>query len=210
MTTPIFETRPAVETHLLSIAPAAESIPRHRVLGLDLSLTGTGVASSLGWCRAVGYTDSKNPITKLPHATRLNAMRGVRNGVIAQIGRPDLAVIELPAPSRSGGGAHERAWLWWEIYEYLIANDIPVGLMSIGQLKLYATGKGNADKKVVVDQVARRWPAWETLGNDNCADAVALMAAGLDWLGERLAVVPKRNWDALAGVQWPDREAVAR
>lgn len=180
---------------------------RPRVLGLDLSLTGTGIASSLGWCRAVGYT-AKDPITKLPHPLRLNAMRAVRNDIVHQIGSPNLAVLELPAPSRSGGGAHERAWLWWEIYEYLLANDIPVGLMSIGQLKLYATGKGNADKKVVVDQVARRWPRWETLGNDNCADAVALMAAGLDWLGEPLAVVPKRNGEALAGCQWPDRERV--
>lgn len=192
--------------------PAATTAagPWPRVLGLDLSLTGTGIASSLGWCRAVGYTDNKNPITKLPHALRLNAMRGVRNGVISQIGRPELAVIELPAPSRSGGGAHERAWLWWEIYEYLVANDIPVGLVGTGQLKMYATGSGNADKTKVVDQVARRWPAWETLGNDNCADAVALMAAGLHWLGEPLADMPQRNQSVLDNIQWPDREAVAR
>jgi crossover junction endodeoxyribonuclease RuvC len=197
-------------TLFTSEVPAATTAAgtRPRVLGLDLSLSGTGIASSLGWCRAVGYTDSKNPITKLPHTRRLNAMRAVRDGIIHEIGSPALAVLELPAPSRSGGGAHERAWLWWEIYGHLVAHDIPVGLVSINQLKLYATGKGNADKKVVVDQVARRWPQWETLGNDNCADAVALMAAGLDWLGERLAVVPVRNWQALENCQWPDREAV--
>jgi len=196
-----------METRTLP-SPAATTAAGPRVLGLDLSLTATGIASSLGWCRAIGYTDKKNPITKLPHARRLTAMRAVRNGVIHEIGRPSLAVLELPAPSRAGGGAHERAWLWWEIYEYLLANEIPVGLLGTGQLKLYATGSGNADKQKVVDQVARRWPRWETFGDDNCADAVALMAAGLHWLGVPLAVMPERNGRVLDNCLWPDREQV--
>ena len=60
----------------------------------------------------------------------------------------------------------------------------------------------------VASEVARRWPAWETFGNDICADGVALMAAGLDWLGEPLSVMPERNRQVLAKVVWPDREAV--
>lgn len=180
------------------------------VIGLDTSLTGTGIASSNGWCRVVGHkTRGKGDgITQLAHPQRLNAMRAVRNNVISEIGRPDLAVIELPAPSRTGGGAHERAWLWWEIYSWLLANDIPIGLMSPNQRMLYATGKGQADKPKIVDAVARRWPAWLTEGNDNAADAVVLMAAGRDWLGHPIAVMPQANRAAVVKATWPNLEAV--
>jgi len=179
------------------------------VIGLDTSLTATGIASSNGWCRVVGHTNKKNPITGLPHPRRLAAMRDVRNHIIENIGRPHLAVLELPAPSRSGGGAHERAWLWWEIYGCLTDAEIPVGLISTNQRMLYATGKGNAAKSVVVDAVARRWPDWVTGGNDNAADAVVLMAAGRDWLGHPITVMPQANRAAVTKATWPDLGAVA-
>lgn len=177
------------------------------VIGLDTSLTGTGIASSRGWCHVIGYTRTrtKDPgITQLPHPARLTAMKGVRDQVLTTIGRPDLVVLELPAPSRSGGGAHERAWLWWECYDRLTQADIPIALMSTGQRALYATGKGNASKNAVVDAVARRWPAWTTEGDDNAADAVTLMAAGRDWAGHPIAPMPKTHRAAIAKALWPD------
>lgn len=174
------------------------------VIGLDTSLTATGIASSNGWCRVVGYTDKRKPITGLPHAQRLGAMRSVRSEVISYIGRPELAVLELPAPSRSGGGSHERAWLWWEIYQHLLTNEIPVGLVTPNQRALYATGKGNAGKNVVVDAVARRWPEWVTGGDDNAADAVVLMAAGRDWLGHPIVDMPQANRAAVVKAVWPE------
>jgi crossover junction endodeoxyribonuclease RuvC len=179
------------------------------VIGLDTSLTATGIASSNGWCRVVGH-NQKTPITTLPHPRRLSAMRDVRNHIIENVGRPALAVLELPAPSRAGGGAHERAWLWWEIYSHLVDAEIPVGLLSTNQRMLYATGKGNAAKSVVVDAVARRWPAWVTGGNDNAADAVVLMAAGRDWLGHPIAVMPQAHRAAVVKATWPDLGVVAR
>lgn len=200
--TALFDVTPEVPA-----APAAAG-PRPTVIGLDTSLTATGIASSNGWCRVVGHNNKKQPITGLPHRRRLGAMRDVRNHIIENIGRPALAVLELPAPSRSGGGAHERAWLWWEIYSHLTDAEIPIGLISTNQRMLYATGKGNAAKSVVVDAVARRWPDWVTGGNDNAADAVVLMAAGMDWLGCPIELVPKAHRAAVEKAQWPDREAV--
>lgn len=179
-----------------------------QVIGLDTSLTATGIAHTDGWCRVVGYTDKKNPITKLPHPARLDAMRGVLHGILHNVDA-DLVVMETPALSRAGGGAHERGWLWWEVYRHLAEASIPVGLMSTNQRALYATGKGNAGKDAVIDAVARRWPSWQTGGNDNCADAVVLMAAGLDWLGAPVAVMPQQHRKALAGCQWPDMPGVA-
>lgn len=174
-----------------------------RVVGVDTSLSATGLASSEGWCRVVGYQDRKRPLTKLPYGERLVQMRRVRDAVVEEIGLPDLAVLERPAPSRSGGGAHERGWLWWRVYEHLVDAGVPVGLVSPNQRILYAVGRGTGAKTVVVDQVARRWPQWQTGGNDNAADAVVLMAAGRDWLGKPLVVVPKTHRAAVDKAVWP-------
>lgn len=182
-------------------APAAG--PRPLVIGLDTSLKATGIASSEGWCRTAGYTDAKNPITKLPQRARLEAMRTVLHAVLHNVGKPDLVVLETPALSRTGGGTHERGWLWWEAYAHLTDAGIPIGLMDPRQRMLYATGKGNAAKNVVVDSVARRWPDWATGGDDNAADAVVLMAAGMDWLGCPIAAVPKTHRAAVEKAQWP-------
>jgi len=180
--------------------------PAPVVIGLDTSLTATGIASSNGWCEVIGYKrpKSKDPgITQLPHPERLAAMKDLLAQVRKAIGCPDLAVMELPAPSRSGGGAHERGWFWWEIYHYLTSSYIPVGLLTPNQRGLYATGKGQAGKGAVVDAVARRFPNWATDGDDNAADAVVLMAAGRDWLGAPITPMPQTHRAALTKAVWP-------
>ncbi|NUS82728.1 MAG: hypothetical protein HOY75_08240 [Streptomyces sp.] len=186
--------------------PTTPTLGAPVVIGIDPSLTGTGIASSNGWVDVIGYKrpNSKAPgITQLPHADRLAAMRDLHAQVRKAIGCPALAVIELPAPSRSGGGAHERGWFWWEIYHYLMSSYIPVALLTPNARALYATGKGNAAKGAVIDAVTRRFPAWTTEGNDNAADAVALMAAGRDWLGHPIADMPKTHRCALDKATWP-------
>ena len=192
-------------------APASAGTgPHPHVIGLDTAIgsktsSGTGIASSTGWCEPVGYCDKKQPFSKLPHRERLIVLTDLANRITLTIGQPDLVVMELPAPSRAGGGAHERAWLWWELYRWLDRHDIPVGLMTPNQRMLYATGKGAADKKVVVDAVARRWPAWTTGGDDNLADAVVLMAAGMDHLDCPITLMPQANRTALDKTLWPEQ-----
>ena len=174
------------------------------VIGLDTSLTATGIASSRGWCQAIGWTDKKNPLTKQAQPERLGSMLHVLQSVIEAAAKPDLVVMELPALSRTGGGGHERGWLWWEIYRHFAAVGIPIGLLTPNQRALYATGKGAAAKGAVIDAVARRWPNWNTEGDDNCADAVALMAAGRDWAGHPIAVMPQTHRRAIDAAAWPD------
>jgi Holliday junction resolvasome RuvABC endonuclease subunit len=175
------------------------------VIGIDPSLTATGIASSNGWCDVIGHPKrAKDPgITQLPHPERLAAMRAVLDRVLTSIGTPDLVVMELPAVSRSGGGAHERGWLWWQLYNQLHKAQIPIGLLSPNQRALYATGKGNAGKGAVVDAVARRFPDWATDGNDNAADAVTLMAAGRDWAGHPITPMPQTHRAAIDKAVWP-------
>jgi len=191
---------------LTAPAPTPTPLTEPTVVGIDSSLTATGIASSRGWCEVIGYkrARAKDPgITQLPHPERLTAMRTLLIAVTTAIGTPDLAVMELPAPSRSGGGAHERGWFWWQLYNHLDHHRIPVGLITPNQRCLYATGKGQATKNVVVDAVARRFPAWPTAGDDNAADAVVLMAAGRDWLGWPITDLPKTHRAALDKATWP-------
>jgi len=182
------------------------------VIGVDPSLTGTGIASSNGWVSVVGYKRprAKDPgIIQLPHPERLTAMRHLLDQVLVTVAAPDLVVMELPAPSRSGGGAHERGWFWWQLYSHLTARGIAVGLLTPNQRALYATGRGTAAKGGVIDAVTRRFPDWATEGNDNAADAVALMAAGRDWLGAPLADLPKTHRAALDKATWPTLSGAA-
>ncbi|MGO4420200.1 hypothetical protein AB4Z54_16075 [Streptomyces sp. MCAF7] len=91
----------------------AEDIPGRegpRVVGVDTSLTATGLASSEGWCRVIGYPDKNNPITKLSYGARLVQMRRVLNAVVTGIGHPDLAVLERAALAQSGGSGCSVAY----------------------------------------------------------------------------------------------------
>lgn len=170
------------------------------VIGLDLSLTGSGVASSNGWCDRVGTPD----ITTRSLGERIIAVDYLVDQVITLVARPVLVCIEIPAFSRAGGGALERGSLWWLVVRRLTGAEIPIAEVAIQHRMRYATGKGAASKGAVIDAVARRWPMWETGGDDNLADAAVLAAMGADRLGHPLAVMPATHRKALDGVRWPD------
>lgn len=171
-----------------------------RVVGLDMSLTATGIASSLGWCRCVG----RSKITTAPLLVRMAAVGELVDAILRHTGSPDLVVVEVPAFSRSGGGALERDALWWLVVRALIGRGIPVAEVFNQQRMRYATGRGRADKGAIVDAVARRWPMFDTGGNNDLADAAVLAAMGVDHLGHPMAVVPMSHRMALTGVRWPD------
>lgn len=170
-----------------------------RVVGLDISLTATGIASSTGWCQVIGRTD----VTKLPLRERLHAVDELAAAVLDLVARPDLVVVEVPAYSRSGGGVLERSALWWRVVRSLATRGIPVAEVYPRTRMRYATGKGQAAKTAIVDAAARRWPAYETGGDDNLADAIVLAAMGCDHLGHPLARVPATHRTALDAVIWP-------
>lgn len=198
---------------LTAPTPALPGTTQPVVVGVDPSLTGTGIASSTGWVEVIGYKKqrAKDPgITQLPHDERIRAMRKLAHQVLESVHLPNLAVIELPAVSRSGGGAHERGWFWWHLYSELTRYEVPVALMAPNARALYATGKGNAAKGAVIDAVTRRFPDWATEGNDNAADAVTLMAAGRDWLGHPITDMPKTHRAALDKATWPTLPGATR
>jgi len=181
------------------------------VVGVDLSLTSTGIAR---------ITDNNDPelavygregISTLPLYERLDAvsrLAGTLQTLIfpeEALVAPALVVIERMEVSRAYGGLVERAWLWQQVVSWLwFGQGIPVAEVTPASRMRYATGKGAASKSAVVDAVARRLPMFETKGDDNLADAAILCAMGRDYLGEPLAAMPATHRAALDAVKWPN------
>lgn len=177
------------------------------VVGVDLSITATGIARFAGGDGQVhlvgspGLTDKRLP-------ERLDALDALAHLVVAHVrgledGAPDLVVLEAMETSKAYGGIAERSWLWYDVARRLLAHGVPVAVAAPAQLKMYATGKGNAGKAEVIDAVARRLPMFETRGNDNLCDAAVLCAMGCATFGRPLATLPVTHRRALEKIAWP-------
>lgn len=162
------------------------------VIGLDLSLTSTGVA--------VNERVSKLLTAK---ATGTKRLRTITDHVILTCfeEQPALVCIEGPSYGSKGGHEHERGGLWWMVAEALDFREYPYAVVAPAALKKYATGKGNAGKDEMIVATCRRFPGFAG-GNDE-ADALWLAAMGADYLGAPLVSMPAANRAALDKVQWP-------
>lgn len=179
------------------------------VVGLDLSLTATGVATERGtevlrtdlrgcdrlaWIRdmvlpACGCFHNADGWNADPYDIRL----------------ADIVVLEDYAYSRSNQ-AHQIGELHGVIRLALHEAGIPVALVAPTARAKYATGKGKAGKAEVLAAAIRR------LGydghDDNEADALWLRQMAIDHYGltEPSAPMPAVNRAALDKVDWPATE----
>jgi crossover junction endodeoxyribonuclease RuvC len=171
------------------------------VVGLDLSLTATGVAvpSGVRTLPSRGKADAN----LAERCARLTQLRLRVDMALAELTPPGLVVLEAPSYGSSNGHQHDRSGLWWGVVSWLLQSGVPVAEVPPALVKKYATGKGNATKDEVLAAVVRRYSDVE-VRNNNEADALVLRAMGCDWLGQPLADVPKANRDALAKVAWPE------
>lgn len=193
----------AVNTDLLkeesSAVAKATQIPR--VIGLDLSLTCTGVAGE-------GWADIIRPKAGLRGHPRLAF---IVEQVADHIRSADLVVIE--GPSFGGGVAHRHedlAGLRVMVRHACWRRGIPYALVPPSCRALYATGKGSGSKGAVRDSVRDRYGIeCDGPGRYDQADAYALLAMGLHHLGWPLVVVPDTHRRGLDGCQWPDMEGLA-
>jgi crossover junction endodeoxyribonuclease RuvC len=166
------------------------------IVGVDLSLTATGLAWNDGRLRLhgrAGLTDlplMERGAALLALADELRLLLGVGTpgwpGALPPAEWPALVLIETLPTSRTAVQA-ERAYLWHEFVRQLVVLGVPVVDVTPGQIKQYVTGHGGAGKGRVIEQVTRRFPAFETGGDDNLADATVLAAMGADLLGAPLA-----------------------
>lgn len=178
---------------------AGTSVPH--VVGIDMSLTSTGLACNhdTTTIRTTGHKGDS--ITE-----RSWRLRQIAGEILAWAAKADLVVIEGPAFTSQHGSMHDRSGLWWLVVDRLVRGEIPLAVMPPANLKKYATGAGNAKKDAVMLAIARRFPMFTVTGND-IADAIGLMAAGLDHLGCPLVILPDAHRKALAPIDWPEMRA---
>jgi len=189
-TLPLFPKTPAAG--LPSPRPAAAGAPL--VIGLDLSLTCTGIAGA-------GWTDIVR--TKLRGDHRLGYLVDTIGSFIKAA---EMVVMEGPSYGHAGLGGHEElAGLRCAIRLWCHRRKIPYGVVPPSSLKMYATGRGNATKGEIRSAIADRYGVeTEGAGRYDEADAYTALAMGLHHLGYPLAEVPERNAGALAGCVWPE------
>lgn len=149
-------------------------------VGLDLSLTSTGIAIIHGDVTTVQRITSKGKkgATTADQVERLVSIVECIAGAVPLSEHTKIAV-EGPSYGSTGSAAHILGGLWWLVRRYLRDDDVAV--VPPGTVKKYATGKGNAGKDEVLAAVVRRYPHVEVSGNDE-ADALVLaaIAARLD------------------------------
>lgn len=162
------------------------------VLGLDLSLTSTGVAS-------VDADDGVNQFTWTirPRDTGVARLRMIRDRVLADVEviAPDLVVIEGYAFGRVNR-AHKLGELGGVVRVALTEHGVRWVDLPPATLKKFAAGKGNADKGAVLAAAIRRL-GYSGSSNDE-ADALFLAHAGHVLLGRPLVDLPQAHLAALA------------
>lgn len=172
-----------------------------RIIGVDTSLTRTGLAR-------IDVVGSLPPTIELwsypskPVGDQWAARHDRIHELATEVGKafdgfPTLVVIESPAYSSTTGAVHDRAWFWGQVYHQARERGIPVLTATPQGRMKYATGKGKADKDVVLAAAIKRWPNVDITNNDE-ADALILAAMGARKLGHPVDDVPLLNQEALA------------
>ncbi|MFP3119531.1 Holliday junction endonuclease [Streptomyces albidoflavus] len=169
-----------------------------QVVGLDLSLTASGIAYRDGSTTTV-KTRQKDGDRRLLHIAE--AVRVAVGGPHVGLGPvPDLVVMEdIPQNSFA---AKPISMVHGVVRAVLIEAGVPYALVTAATLKAYATGKGSGDKVPMAMAAYKR--AGREFADDNQCDAWWLRTAGLDRLGAPPVDLPAAQRARLDKVKWPD------
>lgn len=171
------------------------------VLGLDLSINGTGICADDRAAETLHGTAKMGDerLSRVYDAVLYySGGRRVSNGSIA-LGLVGLAMLELSLPHANRGNVMD--YVHGAARAALAKNDIPYAYVHPNTLKIFATGDAGADKPAMIDgvQAETGWlPA-----DDNQADAWWLRRMGLAALAGGRGLVG-RQLSALSAVEWPE------
>lgn len=160
-----------------------------RILGIDPSLTGTGLA----------YADGTTATVATRAADGDRRLVQIANAVRACVDGVQLAVMEdLPKHAMAAGLTGRVQGV---VRLVLLEAGVPYVTVVPATLKKYATGKGVGDKTPMVMAAYKRFGL--EFPDDNQCDAFWLRAMGLDAYHEPLAELPAVQRDAMTKVDWP-------
>ncbi len=177
-----------------------------RIVGIDASLTATGIA-------VIDTSGLEDPIYTMTVSSkpggsdlrqRMFRLDRIAETINNHIEGADLAAIEAPSYGSRNGQAWERAGLWWHVVRRAWGMDVPVVEIPPKSLKKFATGKGNADKALVAAAMTRLWPD-AAPDNDNEFDALTLATIGAVRLApQTLPFTPlERHRATCDAIDWP-------
>ena len=192
-----------------------------RILGIDPSLTCTGVAiiddNHRAGLKVTTHTvettppkrakGDKTPATIGERRQRLRTIRDLALPVVR--GRlADLAVIEAPSYGSVGGSSWDRAGAWWLIVDRLLSGgmSVPVAIVPPATRSVWACGSGKASKSPIAVHMSRMWPDIDPTITDDEWDALALASMGAQHLGV-IGTDLVRHWEQLAKIAWPEYPA---
>lgn len=183
-----------------------------RVVGLDLSLTSTGVSD--GQSVHVFRTSADERLeARLDRLTRQCVMF-VLSPTQWTDGQPegkraDLVCIEGAAYGSKGDAVDQLAGLRLMVRTRLWRMGVPFAVIAPTSLKAYTAGNGRASKAEMVAALAERHgldlKAHKVAhGKYDMADAYALAAMGYARIGQPLPTVGRPRLDSLLAVKWPE------
>lgn len=172
---------------------------RPKILGLDLSITCTGVAGA-GWTDAIKPPDAK----KADIHTRIDFIVRRLHEFLPGIELVALEGISFGSPDTN----RQIAGLNWIVRRELWKRGVPFASVPPASLKQFISGKGNAAKADVVREVTRRFPWFQ--GGEDEADAVVLAGMAAERVGQPIVELPKAQREAgMKKVVWPDLDGLA-
>lgn len=197
----------SIEDAVESVAPA-RAFTFSTVIGLDPSLTGTGLAL----ITAAGFVSTTVVRTKPApglSGTR-ERLRHVRDVAMAWVPAGSLVLVEklyIPQGRGADGSLIDRAGLWWLTVDALLELGCVVAEVAPATRAKLAASNGNAKKADVTAAMRERFPA-TPISDDNVADALALAAAAAHWAGFPAdGPLTAKQQEAMTAVPWPARGA---
>lgn len=164
-----------------------------RVLGLDLSITATGICLPDGTTHTIKTRDKDGDRRLQTITDHIGEALDNTTGA--------LVVMEEAPPGLKGTAIKAIHMVHGAVRLQLITAGIDYALINPTTLKGYATGKPGADKIAMAMAAFKR--AGIEFADDNQCDAWWLRAAGLDWLGDPAVQMPAAQRAHLDKAHWP-------
>lgn len=170
------------------------------VVGMDLSVTGSAVATGHGVKR---LRTAKS--ATMGGMLRYKYIRDNMLLVASLQDGPTVVYVEGYSYGSKGRAVVDQGELGGIVRVALYDNGIPYVDVPPPTLKVFATGRGNANKVDMV--IAARDRLGYTGNDDNEADALWLRALGMQATGQPLLALPKTHLRALEKLPMPVRQS---
>ena len=173
-----------------------------RILGIDPSLTATGLAiiEDGEWIMLDVLANKLRGHERMDHiATNLGE-------ILTSLRPGDVVVMEGPTFNSQGQRSHELAGLWWLLrHELWFYQDLKVVIVPPTTRAKYATGRGNAGKAEVYEALQAQYPDCD-IKDHNVGDAMILASMAARRIGSPLddKLEDSPEMDAFKKVEWPD------